>query len=133
MAEEQAPKNPNAQKVWNLAKGIGMVLAMLGGGYGTFGTADEGAVRGALTETLDELDNLRDQIKELRRLRDEDRRQWSQFLMQRGTMHALPPSPLMNMVDEEGAEVVEIAELPAELKPMPKPHVQKARKLLDDL
>lgn len=126
MAESEQAKSPNVQKLWNIAKGLGMVLAMAGGGYGTFGTADEGAVRGAMTETLDEIEDLRDQITELRQLRDKDRHQWEQFLMNRsgGELPAMVPVDMLPeppAMEHEGAVEQRVD------------HVKKARSRLRDL
>lgn len=139
-SNDGAPQATWVRKVWQAAKGLTVVLAALGGGYGTFGTADEGAVRDVLTETLNELDDLREELQELRRLRDADRRQWSEFLLQNlgSAPPALPtadPSPDMgtSMGDSEGN--LDVEEVAADEAPAPKAkrHSAAARQMLEDL
>ena len=133
-SDEKDTPVTKASRLWSIAKGVGMVLAMLGGGYGSVmvdGAADEGVVRDVLMNTLDEMEELRSDLRELRRLRDEDRRQWSTFLMTHHDVSAAQEDGEGEIDGVEGA----FPDVP-DVSPAAMPaaeHVKKARQLLDDL
>ena len=135
----EPPKRPGLQKLWAIGKGIGMTLALMGGGYGTFQSADEDATRGALGETLDELEELREELQELRRQQYESNARFTDFAIQvasdmRASGQRTRPT---RAAAEERAEVYE-EKIEQFAPPAPPPkaqkvHVKKARQMLLDL
>ena len=127
MAKDSEGKAPVAQRVWDVSKILGVLAALAGGSYGTFGTADEGAVREVLTETLDELEDLRDEVGELRKQAHEDQRQMVEFLLNLRMSEGAPDLP-------EVLASPPPPSVPTGLKGFPEgKRVQKARKMLDGL